>query len=216
MKNIRLLSAVLALIFSQQLSTAQGQALTITTNATLPQVVIGEPINPSLQVEATGGTKPYTWSLAPGSPALVGKIAPGLDVTSSGQIVGTPTALQPRAGFKVQVTDSSSPKKITTKVLSIAVISATPKISLASMAPATIGVEYAWTFNATDGKLPYTWSNSTALPTGLSLNSTTGNLSGTIASSQSHGNFTLSITVSGSNGKSASGNFVLRINPGDA
>jgi hypothetical protein len=136
-----------------------------------------------------------------------------MNVTSSGQIVGTPTAVQGPTGFTVQVADSSIPKKIAQKKLIIAVVSDTPKISSASMAPATIGVEYAWTFNATDGKLPYTWSNSTALPAGLSLNSTTGNLSGTISSSQSPGNFTLSITVSGSNGKSASGNFVLRINP---
>jgi formylglycine-generating enzyme required for sulfatase activity len=214
MKNLRLFSIVFVLLFAQQLSNAQGQALTITTNTTLPRAVVGEAMTPPLfQLEATGGTKPYTWSLVPGSPALVGKIAPGLSVTPSGQLVGNATTLQGPVGFKVQVADSSSPKKAASKALIIAVVPATPKISTASMGVATIGVGYSWTFKATDGKLPYTWSNSTALPAGLTLNSTTGVLSGAISSSQSHGNFTLSITVSGSNGKSASGNFVLGINP---
>jgi hypothetical protein len=214
MKNLRLFSIVFVLLFAQLLSNAQGQALTITTNTTLPQAVVGEAMTPPLfQLEATGGTKPYTWSLVPGSPALVGKIAPGLSVTPSGQLVGNATTLQGPVGFKVQVADSSSPKKVASKALIIAVVPATPKISTASMGVATIGVGYSWTFKAMDGKLPYTWSNSTALPAGLTLNSTTGVLSGAISSSQSPGNFTFSITVSGSNGKSASGNFVLGINP---
>ena len=214
MKTTRLFCAVLSLLFAQQLSNAQGQALTITTNATLPQAVFGEAMtSPFFQLEATGGTKPYTWSLVSGSQALVGKIAPGLSVAPTGQLVGNATTLQRPVGFTVQVADSSSPKKIATKVLIIAVVSATPKISSVSMEPATIGVGYSWTFNATDGKLPYTWSANSTLPAGLTLNSTTGALSGNISSSQSPGNFTLTITVSGSNGKSASGNFVLRIKP---
>ena len=214
MKTTRLFCAVLSLLFAQQLSNAQGQALTITTNATLPQAVVAEAMtSPFFQLEASGGTTPYTWSLVSGREALVGKIAPGLSITPSGQLVGNATTLQGPVGFTVQVADSSSPKKIATKVLIIAVVSATPKISSVSMEPATIGVGYSWTFNATDGKLPYTWSANSTLPAGLTLNSTTGVLSGNISSSQSPGNLTLTITVSGSNGKSASGNFVLRINP---
>ena len=213
MKTTRLFCAVLALLFAQQLSNAQGQALKITTNATLPQAVVGEAMTPPPQLQATGGKKPYTWSLVPGSQALVGKIAPGLSVTPSGQLVGNATTLQGPVGFTVQVADSSFQKKIATKVLIIAVVSATPKISSVSMEPGTSGVGYSCSFNATDGKLPYTWSANSTLPAGLTLNSTTGVLSGTISPSQSLGNFTLTITVSGSNGKSASDNFVLRINP---
>lgn len=193
-------------------SFAQGQALTITTNATLPNVVVAEAMSP-LQLQASGGTLPYTWSLVTGSQALVGKLATGLSVTSGGQIIGTPTALQAPVGFTVQVTDSSSPKKVAKTVLSIGVVSATPKISLAPMGAGTVGSAYSWTFNATDGKLPYTWSSNSTFPNSLTLNSTTGVLSGNISSSQSPGNFTLAITVSGSNGKSASGNFVLIVNP---
>ncbi|NDG72420.1 MAG: hypothetical protein EBY32_14235, partial [Proteobacteria bacterium] len=179
MKTTRLFCAVLSLLFAQQLSNAQGQALTITTNATLPQAVVAEAMtSPFFQLEASGGTTPYTWSLVSGREALVGKIAPGLSITPSGQLVGNATTLQGPVGFTVQVADSSSPKKIATKVLIIAVVSATPKISSVSMEPATIGVGYSWTFNATDGKLPYTWSANSTLPAGLTLNSTTGVLSG--------------------------------------
>ena len=91
-------------------SAAQGQVLTITTNATLPNVVVAEAMNP-FQLEASGGTLPYTWSLVTGSQALVGKLATGLSVTPDGRIVGAPTALQAPVGFTVQVADSSSPKK---------------------------------------------------------------------------------------------------------
>jgi hypothetical protein len=122
-------------------SAAQGQALTISTNQTLESAVIGEDIIHRV-LSATGGTAPYTWSIVEGKPSLVGALAPGLSVTAGGQIVGTPTELtahQAWSGFTVRVTDSSKPVKTNTKILSIAVVSATPKLSLAAMNAATVG-----------------------------------------------------------------------------
>jgi formylglycine-generating enzyme required for sulfatase activity len=193
-------------------SAAFGQALTITTNSTLPPAYLGEALSP-IPLEATGGPAPYTWSLVTGSQALVGKLATGLSVNPSGQIVGTPTALQAPVGFTVQVADSSSPKKITKKVFTIAVVSTTPKLVVTPIRPAFLASNYAWTFNATEGKAPYTWSTNSTLPQGLSLNATTGILGGMVSSSQPLGNYTLAITVSGSNGKSVSGNFILSVLP---
>jgi formylglycine-generating enzyme required for sulfatase activity/alpha-tubulin suppressor-like RCC1 family protein len=193
-------------------SAAFGQVLTITTNSTLPPAYSGETLSP-IQLDATGGTAPYTWTLVTGLPALVGKIAPGLSVNPTGQIVGTPTALQAPVGFTIQVADSSSPKKITKKVFAIAVISTTPKLAIAPIPPAFLGSNYSWTFNATEGKTPYTWSTNSTLPQGLSLNATTGILGGMVSTSQALGNFTLAIAVTGSNDKSASGNFVLSVLP---
>ncbi|MCX6973678.1 MAG: putative Ig domain-containing protein, partial [Verrucomicrobia bacterium] len=208
MKSTLLLSLVMLVCASA----VQGQTLTITTNQTLESAVMGEAITPRV-LGATGGTAPYTWSLVAGTVSVVGKIANGLSVTAGGQIVGTPTTLQATTGFKVQVTDSSKPVKSVQKVLSIAVVSATPKLSLAAMNAATVGSNYTWAFAASEGKTPYTWSSNSTLPQGLTLNLTTGVLSGMVSESQSPGNFTLAITVTGNNSKSASGNFVLGINP---
>ncbi|MCX6975459.1 MAG: putative Ig domain-containing protein, partial [Verrucomicrobia bacterium] len=193
-------------------SAAQGQALTITTNQALESAVIGESITPRV-LSATGGTAPYTWSLVSGLVTSVGKLATGLSVTAGGQIVGTPTALQATTGFTVRVTESSTPVKTSSKVLNIAVVSANPKLSLAAMNAATVGANYTWTFAASEGKTPYTWSSNSTLPQGLTLNSTTGLLSGMLSESQSPGSFTLAITVTGNNSKSSSGNLVLVINP---
>jgi hypothetical protein len=188
---------------------AQAQNLTITTPQVLPEAVAEDPITP-IDLQATGGSGNYTWSSVNGSVSTWGIIAPGLSVTSGGQIIGTPTTPQPSTGFTVRVTDNATAKTVT-KTLSIVVISGKPILSLAAMNAATAGANYTWPFTAREGKTPYAWSSNGTLPEGLTLNSTTGVLSGMVSESQSPGNFTLSITVTGNNSKSASGNFVLGI-----
>ncbi|MFZ9938530.1 MAG: putative Ig domain-containing protein, partial [Luteolibacter sp.] len=114
-------------------------------------------------------------------------------------------------GFKVRVTDSAATPKVVEKILAIAVIHAPPVLTLTPMDPGFAGASYSWTFNATQGKSPYVWSTTTALPAGLTLNSATGILSGTLSASQPAGNFTLAISATGSNGVKVTGNFVLQI-----
>ncbi|HEX4595359.1 MAG TPA: putative Ig domain-containing protein, partial [Bryobacteraceae bacterium] len=70
--------------------------LTITTSQ-LPFAQLNLPYN--VQLNATGGTPPYTWTEA-------GGLNPGLSVSPAGVISGTPTG--PGDGFSIQVTDSSS------------------------------------------------------------------------------------------------------------
>ena len=66
---------------------------------------------------ASGGTTPYTWSIASGS------LPAGLSLnTSTGVISGTPTATG-TFSFTAQVTDSSNPRQTATKTLSITVSS---------------------------------------------------------------------------------------------
>ncbi len=68
--------------------------------ATLPSAVEGVPYAASLA--ASGGTAPYSWSLASGS------LPAGLSLSSGGAISGSPSA-SGSASFTVEVTDSSSP-----------------------------------------------------------------------------------------------------------
>jgi hypothetical protein len=82
------------------LGTGTGSPLTITTTS-LPNGTLGQSYTTTLQ--ATGGTAPYTWTIATGS------LPPGLSVSSStGVISGIPTTAGTYA-FTAQVTDATSP-----------------------------------------------------------------------------------------------------------
>lgn len=102
---------------------APAPPLTVaTTSGSLPQGVLNSSY-PSTQLNATGGFQPYTsWIVvAPGT----GTLPPGLSLSTSGQITGTPTS----AGtypFTVQVTDSATPTANTAQAsLSITVAATT-------------------------------------------------------------------------------------------
>jgi len=72
----------------------------------------------SANVNGTGGTTPYTWSIVSG--ALPG----GLTLnSSSGVITGTPTAAYGPSNLTVKVTDSSSPTQSTAADLSLTITS---------------------------------------------------------------------------------------------
>jgi hypothetical protein len=70
--------------------------------STLPAATVGSAYSASFS--ATGGTAPYTWSLAPSSPALPG----GLTLSSTGVLSGTPTQ-NGVFDFIIQLTDSAMP-----------------------------------------------------------------------------------------------------------
>jgi uncharacterized repeat protein (TIGR03803 family) len=131
---------------------------------------VGTPYSTTLQ--ATGGTPPYAWSLNSGS------LPAGLSLSSAGIISGKPTT-QAISSFTVKVTDSAS--NTAKQALSTAVYGSTiVRITTASLPNWTVGQPYSQTLAATSGTKPYTWSvYSGTLPAGLSINATTGVISGT-------------------------------------
>ena len=136
---------------------------------------------------ATGGTLPYTWSIS------VGALPNGLSIgASTGTISGTPTVAGTYS-FTVKLTDATG--GVATKALTINIRSA-PTITTASLAGGDVGVAYSRTLAATGGWTPYTWSISAgSLPTGLSLNSATGVISGTPTTAGTY-SFTVKLTDS--------------------
>jgi hypothetical protein len=77
----------------------------------------------STSLAVSGGTSPYTWSIASGS------LPNGLSLSASGVISGKPTA-SGTSNFTVQVTDSSNTKQTATKSLTITVVAQTTKVTL--------------------------------------------------------------------------------------
>jgi putative Ig domain-containing protein/matrixin len=88
-----------------------GTAVSITT-AGLNLGITGQKYNATLT--ATGGTAPYRWSL------VGGQLPPGLDMSGSGAISGTPASTGTYA-FAVQVSDTSLPVRVDSKWLSVVI-----------------------------------------------------------------------------------------------
>ena len=165
--------------------------LSITTSGSLPTGVVNS-VYRGATLQATGGISPYTWSVPPGT------LPAGLSLSSAGVISGTPTA-SGTFNFTVTVTDSETPTATKTANLSIVV---NPALSVTTTSPlpaGVIGTVYPGaTLAATGGITPDTWAVTTgSLPAGLSLNATTGVISGT-PSGNVTGTISFTVTVTDS------------------
>jgi hypothetical protein len=173
------------------------------TTTSLPAGTLGSSYSTTLA--ATGGIAPYTWALTSGS------LPAGLSLNaSSGAITGTPSA-SGTSSFTVTATDSSSPPKTATASLSITVSPPGFSITTTSLPAGTVGSSYSATLAATSGTTPYTWAlTSGSLPAGLSLNASTGAITGTPSASGTS-NFTVLVTDSSSPAKTATTNLSITV-----
>lgn len=186
--------------------TTANQALTLTVvpapvlaNPAAPAGQVGVGYSDQLTVQTGTGTAPFAWSISAGS--LPGGVTLN---AATGLLSGAPTA----AGsfpFTVQVTDARA--QTATQNLTIAV---TPSPSLSFPAPpgGQVGVPYSDPLVVTGGTAPFTWSSTGTLPAGLTLNPSTGLLSGTPTAA---GTFPVTIRVQDSTGQSATKAVILSI-----
>lgn len=148
----------------------------------------------SSTLQAYGGLGPYAWSLTPGS-----SLPAGLSLNANtGVISGTPSA-SGTFNFSIRVTDSQTAHAIADKAQSLTVTGtvSNPSITTSTPLPTTpINVSFSQTLSVSGGVGPYTWSvTSGSLPTGLSLGSSTGTISGTPTAGGNYG-FTITVTDS--------------------
>lgn len=151
---------------------------------------INAPYSLALHAEAT--TAITGWSVS------AGQLPPGLTLSVSqfnlsiASIAGTATALGTYT-FTVQVQDSSLPQTATLTLTII--VDSHVAITKSQLKNGGQNQAYSDSFAAIDGTPPYHWSISGTLPTGLSLNSATGQVSGTPTD---FGGFPYTVTVSDS------------------
>ena len=86
-------------------------------------------------------------------------------------------------------------------------------VTTTDLAAGMVGEAYSETLEATGGATPYTWSMSADnLPAGLSLNPTTGEISGT-PTEMGTANFTVKVTDSATPAEEATKELSIRVNP---
>lgn len=173
-------------------STAASFSLSVTGAGVSPLAVPGAILGSgtvqllySDSVTALGGTAPYSWAVTGGA------APPGLSVSPSGEVTGTPTA----AGsfhFTAQVTDNT--KATASGSFTIFIDPATLRLSTGNSLPnGIVGSEYPLQILTPSGGItPYVFSiSSGALPDGLGF--ADGQISG-IATGSGTFNFTVTLT----------------------
>ena len=139
-------------------------------------------------VTVSGGTSPYTHTVAPALPA-------GLALaTATGVISGTPTAVAAAANYTVTATDANGAQASNsfnltvnaalTSAVAVATKSVTLNTSVAAFTPVT----------KAGGTSPYAFAVSPALPAGLTLNTADGAVSGTPTAAAAAADYTVTIT----------------------
>ena len=145
--------------------------ITITTPS-LPSGTVG--VAYSEPVQATGGTGALTWTINAGT------LPPPLTINSStGVISGTPSTAG-TFNFTVRATDTTS--LFDTQPLSITIARSPipPNITTTTLPGGTVNAAYSQPVRATGGTGALTWTISAgALPPPLTINSSTGVISGT-------------------------------------
>jgi len=144
---------------------------TITTSSPLPSTDVGAAY--SFTLAESGGTPPFTWSVAP----VAGNLPAGLTLSPTlGQISGIPTAAA-TSTFIIQITDAN--QAVANAQFSLTVDPALVITTASPLPVGVTGVNYSQTLAATGGSGVYTWSLiAGALPPGLTFNAA-GLISGT-------------------------------------
>lgn len=174
---------------------------TITVNpASLPGGAPGAAYNQA--ITATGGTAPYSFAVTSGA------LPSGLTLSASGAINGTPAAAG-TFNFTALATDANN--CIGARAYSITINSPCAAITIApaTLPNGSVGAVYDQMVTAGGGTAPYIFSVSAgALPPGLSLNSTTGAISGAPAQA---GRFDFMINATGAGGCMGGRAYTVRI-----
>ncbi|WP_246739021.1 putative Ig domain-containing protein [Bradyrhizobium aeschynomenes] len=155
-------------------------------------------------VTGSGGAAPLSYGVSPSLPA-------GLSFnTSTGAITGTPTAISGATTYTVTITDANSATASNTFSLTVnQAVSATQSVATQSLTQNASAASFT-PVTGSGGTSPLSYGISPPLPTGLSLNTSTGAITGT--PTVTSGATTYTVTVTDANSATASNTFSLTVN----
>lgn len=184
---------------SRAYSVAISIANVVLSPTTLPLGVVGTAY--SATITANGGSGGYSFA------KTAGTLAPGLTLYSGGLLSGTPS-MAADYNFTITATDDSGHSG--SRAYAVTINAATVTILPMSLPGGTVGTAYYQTISASGGSGGYTFSVSAgSLPTGLTLNSSTGKLSGTPTTA---GSYSFTILVKDNTGHGAFRSYGISIN----
>jgi len=186
--------------FSLTVNSAVAAAQEIATKA-LTVDVAAAPFTP---VTGSGGTTPLSYSISPALPS-------GLTLsTADGEISGTPTTTEAPTTYTVTVTDANGATAANTFVLAVnSAVAATQAVPSTTLTVGAAPTPFTpVTGSGGTGSLSY--GVSPGLPAGLSFNTSTGQITGTPAASET--STTHTVTVTDANGATATATFLLTVN----
>lgn len=158
--------------------TVGAPTLTYSPPSTL-QASVGASYSSTALAVATGGTAPYTYAIATGS------LPPGLTMDANGTVRGTPTSVTVN-DFTVVATDNTTPGGPYTAMsnaIRMTVSAPTIAFSSTSLASVPAGTAYNQSVTASGGVAPYSYAIiGGSLPPGVTLNTSTGAISGPLTS----------------------------------
>jgi hypothetical protein len=159
-------------------STGAAASISAAADNTAQSLTVGTAMTSFTPLAASGGATPYTYSHS-------GTLPAGLSLnTSTGAVTGTPAATYTTANLVFSVKDGNNVVASTTSTVSFTVGAASANISAtASTTAQNLTVGTAMTsfspLTPSGGATPYTYSYTGTLPSGLSLNTSTGAVTGT-------------------------------------
>jgi hypothetical protein len=183
-------------------------SVTMNTTSSAGTVVLTNDSRHSVSVSLVSSTVPEFLIVSPTMPMIL-----AVHSSASFQVKFQPNAA---ATFSGHIVISMKNKEGSTSTLSVAVtgigVAAVPvSITTGSLAAGQVGSSYAATLTASGGTSPYTWSvSSGTLPAGLTLNASSGQVSGTPSQSGSS-TFTVQVKDSSSPAQTATNSLSITI-----